>query len=78
LSKNFFSDQVDQFGKQSSTSLDDRLSKIEARYLFRYFLLFVYFNLGVAEKHDFCGIQRKIPQNPDFAQKQDLNPVPHG
>jgi hypothetical protein len=33
---------------------------------------------GVAEKHDFRGIQRKIPQNPDFAQKQDLNPVPHG
>jgi hypothetical protein len=33
---------------------------------------------GVAEKHDFCSIQQKIPQNPDFAQKQDLNPVPHG
>jgi hypothetical protein len=34
--------------------------------------------MGVAEKHDFRGIQRKILQNPDFAQKQDLNPVPHG
>jgi hypothetical protein len=26
---------------------------------------------GVAEKHDFRGIQRKIPQVSDFAKKQD-------
>jgi hypothetical protein len=32
---------------------------------------------GVVEKHDFRGIQRKIPHNSDFAQKQDLNPVPN-
>jgi hypothetical protein len=32
----------------------------------------------VAEKHDFCGIQRKIPQVSDFAKKRDLNPPPHG
>jgi hypothetical protein len=31
----------------------------------------------VVEKHDFCGIQRKIPQKSDFAQKQDLNPELH-
>jgi hypothetical protein len=30
----------------------------------------------VAEKHDFRGIQRKIPQKSDFALNQDLNPVP--
>jgi hypothetical protein len=29
----------------------------------------------VAEKHDFRSIQRKIPQNPDFALNQDMNPV---
>jgi hypothetical protein len=33
---------------------------------------------GVAEKHDFRDIQRKIPQISDFAEKQDLNPPPHG
>jgi hypothetical protein len=32
----------------------------------------------VAEKHDFRSTQRKIPQKSDFAQKQDLNPIPHG
>jgi hypothetical protein len=32
----------------------------------------------VAEKHDFRGTQRKIPQKSDFAQKRDLNPIPHG
>jgi hypothetical protein len=32
---------------------------------------------GVAEKHDFRGTQRKIPQKSNFAQKQDLNPIPH-
>jgi hypothetical protein len=32
----------------------------------------------VAEKHDFCGIQRKIPQLSDFAKKWDSNPPPHG
>jgi hypothetical protein len=26
---------------------------------------------GVDEKHDFRGIQQKIPQNSNFAQKQD-------
>jgi hypothetical protein len=31
----------------------------------------------VVEKHDFRGIQRKILQSSDFAQKQDLNPVLH-
>jgi hypothetical protein len=25
--------------------------------------------IGVVEKHDFRGIQQKIPQNSDFAQK---------
>jgi hypothetical protein len=33
---------------------------------------------GVVEKHDFCGIQQKIPQTSDFPKKQDLNPLPHG
>jgi hypothetical protein len=33
---------------------------------------------GVAEKHDICGIQRKIPQVSDFAKKRDSNPAPHG
>jgi hypothetical protein len=33
---------------------------------------------GVADKHDFLDIQRKIPQISDFAEKQDLNPPPHG
>jgi hypothetical protein len=33
--------------------------------------------VGVAEKHDFRGIQRKIPQVSDFAKKQDSNPPPH-
>jgi hypothetical protein len=33
---------------------------------------------GVAEKHDFCGIQQKIPQLSDFAKKRDSNPPPHG
>jgi hypothetical protein len=32
---------------------------------------------GVVEKHNFCGIQQKIPQKSDFALKRDLNPVPH-
>jgi hypothetical protein len=33
---------------------------------------------GVAEKHDFCGIQQKIPQVSHFAKKRDLNPPHHG
>jgi hypothetical protein len=33
---------------------------------------------GVAEKHNFCAIQRKIPQISNFAQKRDSNPPPHG
>jgi hypothetical protein len=32
----------------------------------------------VAEKHDFCGIQQKIPQVSDFDKKRDSNPPPHG
>jgi hypothetical protein len=32
----------------------------------------------VAKKHDFRGIQRKIPQISDFAKNQDLNPPSHG
>jgi hypothetical protein len=32
---------------------------------------------GVAEKHDFCGIQRKIPQISDFAKNWDSNPPSH-
>jgi beta-galactosidase beta subunit len=32
----------------------------------------------VAEKHDFCGIQRKIPQKSDFANDRVMNPFPHG
>jgi hypothetical protein len=34
--------------------------------------------LGVAEKHNFRGIQQKIPQVSDFAKKWDSNPPPHG
>jgi hypothetical protein len=33
---------------------------------------------GVAEKHDFRCIQRKIPQNSDFANDRVMNPFPHG
>jgi hypothetical protein len=33
---------------------------------------------GVAEKHDFRGIQGKIPQISDFAKNRDLNPPSHG
>jgi hypothetical protein len=33
---------------------------------------------GVVEKHDFRGIQQKIPQISDFPKKQDSNPLPHG
>jgi hypothetical protein len=33
---------------------------------------------GVAEKHDFHGIQRKILQVSDFAKKWESNPPPHG
>jgi hypothetical protein len=33
---------------------------------------------GVAEKHDFRGIQRKIPQVSDFAKKTGFEPPPHG
>jgi hypothetical protein len=33
---------------------------------------------GVAKKHDFRGIQRKIPQISNFAEKRDSNPPPHG
>jgi hypothetical protein len=40
--------------------------------------LFCLVAYGVAEKHDFRGIQQKIPQKSDFSQNQDLNPVPHG
>jgi hypothetical protein len=36
------------------------------------------FFLGVAKKHDFRGIQRKIPQVSDFANKWDSKPPPHG
>jgi hypothetical protein len=32
----------------------------------------------VAEKHNFCGIQQKIPQVSDFAKKRDSNPPSHG
>jgi hypothetical protein len=32
----------------------------------------------VAEKHDFRGIQQKIPQVSNFAKKWDSNPPPHG
>jgi hypothetical protein len=32
----------------------------------------------VAEKHDFRGIQQKIPQISNFAEKRDLNPPPNG
>jgi hypothetical protein len=35
-------------------------------------------NVGVAEKHNFCDIQQKIPQISDFAKKRDLNPPTHG
>jgi hypothetical protein len=31
----------------------------------------------VAEKHDFRGIQRKIPQVSDFAKKMGFEPPPH-
>jgi hypothetical protein len=31
-------------------------------------------HIGVAEKHDFCGIQQKILQVSDFAKKRDSNP----
>jgi hypothetical protein len=34
-------------------------------------------NVGVVKKHDFRGIQRKIPQNSNLAKKQDLIPVPN-
>jgi hypothetical protein len=30
--------------------------------------------IGVAEKHDFCNIQQKIPQISNFAKKPDSNP----
>jgi hypothetical protein len=33
---------------------------------------------GVAEKHDFPGIQQKIPQISDFAKNWDSNPPSHG
>jgi beta-galactosidase beta subunit len=32
----------------------------------------------VAEKHNFCGIQRKIRQESDFANNRDMNLFPHG
>jgi hypothetical protein len=32
----------------------------------------------VAEKHDFRGIQRKIPQESDLANNRDMNLFPHG
>jgi beta-galactosidase beta subunit len=32
----------------------------------------------VAEKHNFRGIQRKIPQKSDFVNNRDTNPFPHG
>jgi hypothetical protein len=32
----------------------------------------------VAEKHDFRGIQQKIPQKSNFANNRDMNPVPSG
>jgi hypothetical protein len=34
--------------------------------------------VAVAEKHNFCGIQQKIPQISDFAKNQDSNPPSHG
>jgi beta-galactosidase beta subunit len=34
--------------------------------------------LGVAEKHNFHGIQRKIPQKSDFVNNRDMNQFPHG
>jgi hypothetical protein len=33
---------------------------------------------GVAEKHDFHGIQQKNPQISDFAKNRDSNPTSHG
>jgi hypothetical protein len=33
---------------------------------------------GVAEKHNFRGIQRKILQVSDFAKKMGFEPPPHG
>jgi hypothetical protein len=36
------------------------------------------FSFGVAKKHDFRSIQRKIPQVSDFAKKRDSKPPPHG
>jgi hypothetical protein len=38
----------------------------------------MYILIGVAEKHDFRGIQRKIPQISDFAKNRDSNPPSHG
>jgi hypothetical protein len=35
-------------------------------------------SIGVAEKHDFCGIERKIPHESNFADNRDMNPFPHG
>jgi hypothetical protein len=32
----------------------------------------------VAEKHDFRGIQQKIPQFSNFGKNRDSNPLPHG
>jgi hypothetical protein len=32
---------------------------------------------GVTEKHDFRSIQQKIPQESDFANNRDMNPLPH-
>jgi hypothetical protein len=34
--------------------------------------------IGVVQKHDFCDIQRKIPQISNFAKKRDSNPLHHG
>jgi hypothetical protein len=32
----------------------------------------------VVKKHDFRGIQQKIPLEFDFANNRDMNPLPHG
>jgi hypothetical protein len=32
----------------------------------------------VVKKHNFCGIQQKIPQISNFSKKRDSNPVSHG
>jgi hypothetical protein len=43
------------------------------------FAILVRINMGVAEKHDFRGIQRKILQVSDFVKKNGIRtPTPWG